>query len=66
MRGIVTTLLASDEVPQENRLGFAAGERIAGLSTGAGVRLVGVLTSEADCEFSEAQARIRAGAAIPL
>lgn len=41
LRGIVTTLLASDEVPQENRLGFAAGERIAGLLTEAGVRLVG-------------------------
>lgn len=60
VRGIVTTLLASNEVPQENRLGFAAGERIAELVTGAGVRLVG------DVKVSAVQKNIVRWTASPL
>jgi NADPH-dependent 2,4-dienoyl-CoA reductase/sulfur reductase-like enzyme len=39
LRGVETTLVTPDEVPQQRRLGRAAGERIAEWLTGAGVTL---------------------------
>ena len=41
MRGVATTLVAPDPVPQAKRLGTDAGERITRLLSGAGARYVG-------------------------
>lgn len=41
LSGVAVTLLAPEEVPQEKRLGRAAGERLLTLVTDAGVRYVG-------------------------
>lgn len=41
LRRIATTLVSPDEMPQRNRLGNAAGERITGLLAAAGPRYVG-------------------------
>ena len=41
MRGVATTLVAPERLPQEARLGTEAGERIVGLLSDAGARFVG-------------------------
>lgn len=49
MRGVAVTLVAPDRVPQESRLGGAAGERLLGLVKAAGVRYIGgVSVAEVD------------------
>lgn len=44
MRGVTTTLIAPDPIPQAKRLGEAAGERIAGLLRDTGVRYGGSIS----------------------
>ncbi len=47
MRGVATTLVAPDAVPQAKRLGDAAGERIAKMVADAGARYVGGVSVDA-------------------
>jgi NADPH-dependent 2,4-dienoyl-CoA reductase/sulfur reductase-like enzyme len=47
MRGVATTLVAPDPVPQAKRLGDAAGERLAKMVTDAGARYVGGVSVDA-------------------
>ena len=47
MRGVATTLVAPERLPQEARLGTEAGERIVGLLSDAGARFVGSVAVEA-------------------
>ena len=61
LRGIAVTLVAPDDVPQEKRLGRAAGTRLRALVTATGARYLGGV---AVCELDEGLVKLDDGTTI--